>query len=91
MSGPDLACDAIDLVSAAEYTPRRIVKRAIFVVDLVDGRAPTSGVVFTEDVAKAAGQQGRYAVGHDVSRISARDYIIIAFRSALHCGLFAVS
>ena len=73
MSGPDLACDAIDLVSAAEYTPRRIVKRAIFVVDLVDGRAPTSGVVFTEDVAKAAGHQGRYAVGHDISRII-RDY-----------------
>jgi hypothetical protein len=35
VSGPDLACDAIDLVSAAEYILRRIVKRAIFVVDLV--------------------------------------------------------
>ena len=73
MSGPDLACDAIDLVSAAEYTARRIIKRAIFVVDLVDGRAPTRRVVFTEDVAKIAGQQGRYAVGHDVSQII-RDY-----------------
>ena len=69
VSDPDLACDAIDLVSAAEYTPRRIVKHAIFVVDLVDGRAPTRGLVFTEDVAKTADQQGRYAVGNDVSRI----------------------
>ena len=90
VTGPDLACDAIDLVSAAEYTPRRIVKCAIFVVDLVDGRAPTRRVVFTEDVAKIAGQQGRYAVGHDVSRIVG-DYNYNAFRSVLHCGLFAIS
>ena len=30
-------------------------------------RAPTRGVVFTEDVVKIAGQQGRYAVGHGLS------------------------
>ena len=29
--------------------------------------APTGGVVFTEDVVKIAGQQGRYAVGHGLS------------------------
>src|SRR6266403_3170507 len=28
-------------------------------------RAPTRGVVFTEDVVKIAGEQGRYAVGHN--------------------------
>jgi len=28
-------------------------------------RAPTRGVVFTEDVAKITDQQGRYAVGHN--------------------------
>ena len=90
MSGPDLACDAIDLVSAAEYTARRIVKHAILVVDVVDGRAPTRRVVFTEDVAEIAGQQGRYAedtMFHESYVI----IIIIAFRSALHCGLFALS
>ena len=93
MSGPDLACDAIDLVSAAEYTPRRIVKRAIFVVDLVDGRAPTSGVVFPEYVAKAAGHQGRYAVGHDVSRII-RDYnyncVSFSFALRLVCSILNI-
>jgi hypothetical protein len=84
VSGPDLACDAIDLVSAAEYILRRIVKRAIFVVDLVDGRAPTRGVVFTEDVAKIADQQGRYAVGHDVSRIVGDyNYNCVSVSSAL--------
>ena len=30
-------------------------------------RAPTRGVVFTEDVVKIAGQQGRYAIGHGLS------------------------
>ena len=37
----------------------------MFGEDLVDGRTPTRGVVFTEDLVKIAGQQGRYAVGHD--------------------------
>jgi hypothetical protein len=84
VSVPDLACDAIDLDSAAECTPRRIVKRAIFVVDLVDGRAPARGVVFTEDVAKTADQQGRYAVGHDVSRILGDyNYNCVSVSSAL--------
>ena len=42
-----------------------LVEHAIFGEDLVDGRTPTRGVVFTEDLVKIAGQQGRYAVGHD--------------------------
>ena len=41
--------------------------RARDAIDLVDGRAPAGGIVFTEDVAKIAGEQGRYAVGHGVS------------------------
>ena len=69
MSSPDRACDAIDLVAATVDAPAGVVEHAIFGEDLVDGRAPTRGVVFTEDVAKIADQQGRYAVGHDVSRI----------------------
>jgi len=40
---------------------------AIFGEYLVDGRPPTRGVVFTEDVVKIAGQQSRYAVGHGLS------------------------
>ena len=39
-----------------------LVEHAIFGEDLVDGRAPTRGVVFTEDVVKIEGQQGRYAL-----------------------------
>src|SRR6516225_3066347 len=44
-----------------------LVEHAIFGEDLVDGRAPTRGVVLTEDVVKIAGQQIRYAVGHGLS------------------------
>jgi hypothetical protein len=56
-------------VPAAEYTPRRIVKRAIFVVDLVDGRAPTSGVVFTEGL-----QRYRSLFPHVSAAIKSRNY-----------------
>src|SRR4029453_3630881 len=62
----DRARDAIDLVAATVEAPG-LVKHAIFGEDLVDCRAPTRGVVFTEDVVKIAGQQGRYAVGHGLS------------------------
>jgi hypothetical protein len=41
-----------------------VVEHAIFVVDIVNGRAPTRGVVFAEDVAEIAKYQGRLAVGH---------------------------
>jgi hypothetical protein len=56
---------AIDLVAAAVDAPAGVVKHAIFGIDLVGGRTPTRGVVFSEDLVKIAGQQGRYAVGHD--------------------------
>jgi len=38
-------------------------ENAVFGEDLVDGSASARGIVFTEDVVKIAGQQGRYAVG----------------------------
>ncbi len=56
VSGPDRARDAIDLVAATVDAPAGIVEHAIFGEDLVYGRAPTRGVVFTEDVLKIAGQ-----------------------------------
>src|SRR5207253_4251372 len=67
VSSLDRARDAIDLV-AATVDATGLVENAIFGEDLGDGRAPSRGVVFTEDVVKIAGQQGRYAVGHGVSR-----------------------
>src|ERR1700737_2622683 len=66
VSSFDRARDAIDLVAATVDAPG-LEEHAIFGEDLVDGRAPTRGVVFTEDVVKIAGQQGRYAVGHGLS------------------------
>jgi hypothetical protein len=67
VSSPDRARDAIDLVAATVDALAGIVEHAILGEDLVDGRAPPRGVVFTEDVVKIAGQQGRYAVGHSLS------------------------
>src|SRR5439155_25479419 len=67
MSGPDRTRNAIDLVAATVDALAGIVEHAIFGVDLVDGPAPTRGVVFTEDLVKIAGQQGRYAVRHGLS------------------------
>src|SRR4029077_17612860 len=67
VSSPDRARDAIDLVAPTVDALAGIVEHAIFGEDLVDGRAPTRGIIFTEDVVKIAGQQGRYAVGHSLS------------------------
>jgi hypothetical protein len=50
VSSLDLARDAIDLVAATVDAPGGVVEHAIFGVDLVDGRAPTRAVVFTENV-----------------------------------------
>jgi hypothetical protein len=55
MSGPDRASDAIDLV-AATVDAVGLVEHAIFGEYLLDGRAPTRGVAFTEDVAKISDQ-----------------------------------
>src|SRR6266404_3882551 len=56
--------DAIDLVAATVDTRFGVVEHAFFGPDLVDGRAPARGVVFTENVAKIADQQGRNTEGH---------------------------
>jgi hypothetical protein len=56
MSGPDRARNAIDLVAATVDAAARLVEHAILGEDLVDGGAPTRGVVFTEDVVKIASQ-----------------------------------
>jgi predicted SnoaL-like aldol condensation-catalyzing enzyme len=60
--GLDRARDAIDLVASTVDALAGIVEHAIFGEDLVDGRAPTRRVIFTEDIMKIAGQQSRYAV-----------------------------
>src|ERR1700745_1578931 len=54
--GPERGRDAIDLVAAAVNAPAGLVEHASFGEDLVNGRAPTHRIVFTEDVMKIAGQ-----------------------------------
>src|SRR5215472_15945745 len=71
VSSPDHARDAIELVAATVDAAAGVVEHAIFGKDLVDGRAPTRGVVFTENVVKIAGQQGRYAGRHGLSPTAA--------------------
>ena len=83
MSGPVHARDAMDLVATTVYAVA-VVVHGVFVEDLVDGRAPTRGVVFTEHVVEIADQQARYAVGHDVSRIVGDyNYNCVSVSSAL--------
>jgi len=66
VSSLDPPGDAIDLV-AAPVDAAVLIEHAIFGEDFVDRRAPTCGVVFTENVVKVADQQGRYAVGNGLS------------------------
>src|SRR3981189_1258261 len=67
VSSFDRARDAVDFVTVTIYSLAGVVVRAIFSVNLVDGGAPASGIVFTEDITKIADQQGRYAVWHGLS------------------------
>jgi len=62
VGSPDLARDAVDLVAATIDSLTGVVEHAIFGVELLNGRAPARGVVFTEDFLKIPSQQGRYAV-----------------------------
>jgi hypothetical protein len=55
MSSPDRSCDTINLVATTVDTRFGIIEHAIFGPDLVDSRAPTRGIVLTEDVLKIAG------------------------------------
>jgi hypothetical protein len=82
LSSLDHARHAVDLVTAPVDTPG-LVEHAVFGEDLVNGRAPARGVVFTEDVVKIADEQGRYAVGHKgqlVLLISALSFLAVATR-----------
>src|SRR6266403_3269411 len=72
VSSPDRTRDAIDLVAPTVDALAGIIEHAILGEDLVDGRAPTRGVVLAEDVVKIAGQQGRYAMGHGLSPLLER-------------------
>src|SRR4029077_1721507 len=67
VSSFDRARDAVDFVTATIDSLAGVVENAIFSVNLVDGGAPASGIVFTEDITKIADQQGRYAVWHGLS------------------------
>src|SRR5260370_5421362 len=67
MSSPDRACDTINLVAATVDTRFGVIEHVIFGPELVGSRAPRRGIVLTEDVLKIAGQQGRYAIGHNGS------------------------
>jgi hypothetical protein len=64
----DRARHATNFVAAAVEAPG-LIEHAIVSEGLVNGRAATRGIVFTEDVVKIAGQQGRNA-GHDLSPLS---------------------
>src|SRR5579862_8397873 len=56
MSRLDRAGDLIDRVAATDGALAGIVEHAIFGPELVDGRTPTRGIVFTEHVAKISDQ-----------------------------------
>src|SRR5437879_12916976 len=58
---------SISSLTATIHSLAGVVENAIFSVNLVDGGAPASGIVFTEDITKIADQQGRYAVWHGLS------------------------
>src|SRR6266568_1134938 len=77
VSSLDRARDSIDLVAASVDSSFGIVEHAIFPEDFVNCRAPTRRAVFTEDVVKIAGQQGRYAVGHGCC-FSSLDHVALA-------------
>src|SRR5260370_8151650 len=67
VSSFDRARDAVDFVTATIHSLAGVVENAIFSVNLVDGRATTSGVVFTEDITKITHHQDRHALGHALS------------------------
>src|SRR5438477_7671747 len=75
---------SISSLTATIHSLAGVVENAIFSVNLVDGRAPASGIVFTEDITKIAKQQGRDAVGHgfllSASRAAYDISIILALR-----------
>ena len=67
--------NAINLVTASVDASVGIVEHTIFIPDVVDGRAPTHGVIFAKDVAQITKQLGQYAVGHDLSPLGNRAWL----------------
>src|SRR5438552_1523057 len=63
--------NTINLVTATKFTAFWVIEYCIFVKDLVDCSA-THGVIFAKYVAQITKQQGRYAVGHGLSRCTHR-------------------
>src|SRR3989449_8839157 len=55
VSSPDRARNAINLVAATVDAGFGIIEHTVFGPHLVDSRAPTRGIVLTEDVLKIAG------------------------------------
>jgi hypothetical protein len=67
MSSPDHTRNVINLVAAAVDAPAGVINTSSSVkISSMDASA--RGIVFTEDVMKIAGPQGRYAVGHGYLR-----------------------
>jgi hypothetical protein len=64
--------NTINLVTASVDASVGIVEHTIFIPDVVEGRAPTHGVIFAKHVAQIAKQQGRDAVGHGLSPLVVR-------------------
>ena len=56
VSSLDRARDSIELVAASVDASLGIVEHTIFGEDLVNGRAPTHGINFPEDLVKIAGE-----------------------------------
>ena len=54
MSCSEFACHAVDLLTAT-MNASRLVEYAVFGKNLVDGSAPTRGIVFAENVCEIAG------------------------------------
>src|SRR5437762_14328695 len=64
--------NTINLVTATKFTAFWVIEYCIFVKDLIDCSATTHGVIFAKYVAQITKQQGRYAVGHGLSRCTHR-------------------
>src|SRR6266702_8302658 len=77
---------SISSLTATIHSLAGVVENAIFSVNLVDGGAPASGIVFTEDITKIADQQGRDAVGHGVSPLGIECGLRYLDPERLYCG-----
>jgi hypothetical protein len=90
----DRAGDAVDFVAASKGAFTRVVEHAILVPELVEGDAAARWVVFPEDIGKIADEQGRYAVGHDLSPSVLRNEYkfpggLACFKELVNLGRFA--